>query len=219
MARRKGAGKGRGMGYKNIMPRDPKIHSDSSKGRKQPQRIPNLTNKQEAKSRKEWGKRYMESPEPEIEEYIQDSFNEDKSDSEIIKGLMFIHNMDSESAKKKLKEVKENEKEQKELELAGQRLINSIGNVDITPIINKTFEELEDSFDKKIALKEINRYGIFSKDEKERILKFALEKVDQKHKKLADKLQKMRNSGIEDKDGDLQRKIMDYEELTGNSYI
>jgi len=40
MARRKGMGKGKGMGYKNIQPRDPKVHSDSSKGRKQPQRIP-----------------------------------------------------------------------------------------------------------------------------------------------------------------------------------
>ena len=39
MVRRKGAGKGKGMGYKNIQPRDPRVHSDSSKGRKQPQNI------------------------------------------------------------------------------------------------------------------------------------------------------------------------------------
>jgi len=36
---RKGLGKGRGKGYKNLQGRDPKIHSDSSKGRKQPQKI------------------------------------------------------------------------------------------------------------------------------------------------------------------------------------
>lgn len=36
---RKGMGKGMGKGYKNIQGRDPKIHSDSSKGIKQPQRL------------------------------------------------------------------------------------------------------------------------------------------------------------------------------------
>jgi len=39
MAKRIGLGKGKGKGYKNLAGRDPKIHSDSSKGRKQPQRI------------------------------------------------------------------------------------------------------------------------------------------------------------------------------------
>jgi len=40
--KRKGQAKGKGKGYKNLpnFPKDPKIHSDSSKGRKQPQRIP-----------------------------------------------------------------------------------------------------------------------------------------------------------------------------------
>jgi len=35
------AGKGRGMGkgYKNLIPKDPKVHSESAMGRKQPQRI------------------------------------------------------------------------------------------------------------------------------------------------------------------------------------
>ena len=39
MAIRKGLGKGRGMGYKNIIPRDPRVHSLSRRGIKQPQRV------------------------------------------------------------------------------------------------------------------------------------------------------------------------------------
>lgn len=44
MARRKGAGKGKGRGYKNLLnfPKDPKVHSQSARGRKQPQRIPHI---------------------------------------------------------------------------------------------------------------------------------------------------------------------------------
>jgi len=38
--KRKGLGKGKGKGYKNLQGRDPKIHSDSARGRKQPQKIP-----------------------------------------------------------------------------------------------------------------------------------------------------------------------------------
>jgi hypothetical protein len=46
MARRKGLGKGKGKGYKNIAPRDPKVHSQSARGIKQPQRVPdNVLNK------------------------------------------------------------------------------------------------------------------------------------------------------------------------------
>ena len=41
MAIRRGLGKGKGKGYKNIIPKDPRVHSDSRHGRKQPQRIPN----------------------------------------------------------------------------------------------------------------------------------------------------------------------------------
>jgi len=42
MAKRKGQAKGKGRGYKNLpnFPKDPKVHSDSARGRKQPQRIP-----------------------------------------------------------------------------------------------------------------------------------------------------------------------------------
>jgi hypothetical protein len=42
--KRKGQAKGKGKGYKNLpnFPKDPKIHSDSGKGRKQPQRIPKI---------------------------------------------------------------------------------------------------------------------------------------------------------------------------------
>jgi hypothetical protein len=41
--KRKGLGKGQGNGYKNIIPiRDKKVHSDSARGRKQPQTIINL---------------------------------------------------------------------------------------------------------------------------------------------------------------------------------
>lgn len=36
---RKGMGKGKGKGYKNMIPKDPKVHSDSSRGRKQPQNL------------------------------------------------------------------------------------------------------------------------------------------------------------------------------------
>ena len=40
MAKRKGLGKGRGKGYKNIIPNyDKKVHKDSGKGIKQPQRV------------------------------------------------------------------------------------------------------------------------------------------------------------------------------------
>jgi len=39
MARRKGLGAGKGKGYKNIMGKDPAVHSQSAKGMKQPQRI------------------------------------------------------------------------------------------------------------------------------------------------------------------------------------
>jgi len=38
-AKRKGLGRGLGKGYKNIIPKDPKVHSDSAKGRKQPQKV------------------------------------------------------------------------------------------------------------------------------------------------------------------------------------
>jgi len=37
---RKGLGKGKGKGYKNMMGKDPKVHSQSARGRKQPQKIP-----------------------------------------------------------------------------------------------------------------------------------------------------------------------------------
>jgi hypothetical protein len=36
---RKGMGKGKGRGYKNLMGKDPRVHSDSAKGRKQPQKL------------------------------------------------------------------------------------------------------------------------------------------------------------------------------------
>jgi hypothetical protein len=36
---RKGMGKGKGKGYKNIIGKDPRVHSDSAKGRKQPQKF------------------------------------------------------------------------------------------------------------------------------------------------------------------------------------
>jgi len=41
MAKRKGQAKGKGRGYKNLpnFPKDPKVHSDSARGRKQPQPI------------------------------------------------------------------------------------------------------------------------------------------------------------------------------------
>jgi len=44
--RRKGLGKGRGKGYKNIMSRDPIVHSQSRKGIKQPQKINLLTGRE-----------------------------------------------------------------------------------------------------------------------------------------------------------------------------
>lgn len=40
MADRKGLGRGTGKGYKNIVGKDPRVHSDSARGRKQPQKIP-----------------------------------------------------------------------------------------------------------------------------------------------------------------------------------
>jgi hypothetical protein len=39
MVRRKGMGKGTGKGYKNMMCKDPMVHSQSAKGMKQPQKI------------------------------------------------------------------------------------------------------------------------------------------------------------------------------------
>jgi len=39
-SKRKGLGRGLGKGYKNLIPKDTKVHSDSAKGRKQPQKIP-----------------------------------------------------------------------------------------------------------------------------------------------------------------------------------
>jgi len=41
MVNRKGAGKGAGRGYKNLrgFPKDPKVHQDSAKGKKQPQKL------------------------------------------------------------------------------------------------------------------------------------------------------------------------------------
>ena len=39
MATRKGMGQGKGKGYKNIIGKDPMVHSQSAKGRKQPQRV------------------------------------------------------------------------------------------------------------------------------------------------------------------------------------
>jgi hypothetical protein len=36
---RRGLGKGTGSGYKNLIPKDPSIHSQSAKGIKQPQRV------------------------------------------------------------------------------------------------------------------------------------------------------------------------------------
>lgn len=43
MAQRKGLGKGMGRGYKNIIPKDPVVHSMSSKGIKQPQKLSPIT--------------------------------------------------------------------------------------------------------------------------------------------------------------------------------
>ena len=40
MVTRKGMGKGRGKGYSNITGKDPRVHSQSAKGIKQPQNIP-----------------------------------------------------------------------------------------------------------------------------------------------------------------------------------
>lgn len=40
--KRKGMGRGRGKGYRNLIGKDKKVHSDSAKGRKQPQRIPEM---------------------------------------------------------------------------------------------------------------------------------------------------------------------------------
>ena len=40
--RRKGLMKGNGKGYKNVMGKDPMVHSQSAKGIKQPQRIKNI---------------------------------------------------------------------------------------------------------------------------------------------------------------------------------
>ena len=42
MTRRKGLGTGTGKGYKNMMGKDPMIHSQSAKGMKQPQKIPKI---------------------------------------------------------------------------------------------------------------------------------------------------------------------------------
>jgi len=42
MVQRIGKGKGKGRGFKNIIPQDPKTHSDSAKGLKQPQKRPNI---------------------------------------------------------------------------------------------------------------------------------------------------------------------------------
>ena len=39
MTKRKGMGKGKGKGYKNIIGKDPTVHSQSAQGRKQPQKI------------------------------------------------------------------------------------------------------------------------------------------------------------------------------------
>jgi len=39
MVRRKGMGKGKGKGYKNIMGKDPLVHSQSARGMKQPQKV------------------------------------------------------------------------------------------------------------------------------------------------------------------------------------
>jgi len=40
MAKRIGLGKGKGKGYRNIVGKDPHVHSQSAKGIKQPQKIP-----------------------------------------------------------------------------------------------------------------------------------------------------------------------------------
>ena len=45
MATRRGMGKGRGKGYSNITGKDPSVHSDSARGRKQPQRINSLASR------------------------------------------------------------------------------------------------------------------------------------------------------------------------------
>lgn len=40
---RKGMGKNKGMGYKNLTGKDPRVHSDSARGRKQPQKLMSVT--------------------------------------------------------------------------------------------------------------------------------------------------------------------------------
>jgi hypothetical protein len=45
MVRRKGMGKGQGKGYKNLMTTDKRVHSDSARGIKQPQRVKNTPKK------------------------------------------------------------------------------------------------------------------------------------------------------------------------------
>jgi len=56
MATRKGMMKGKGRGYKNVIGKDPYVHSQSARGIKQPQRIPHipLLKKSNIKTHKDW---------------------------------------------------------------------------------------------------------------------------------------------------------------------
>ena len=83
MAKRKGLGKGRGKGYENLLPRDKPIHSDSAKGIKQPQKIPqSMANIEQNPEDLSWGqmeKRYgeLKVEDFEIENITPDFFGED----------------------------------------------------------------------------------------------------------------------------------------------
>jgi hypothetical protein len=51
---RVGMGKGSGSGYKNLIPGDPRVHSESSRGLKQPQRIASIKLKNKYNPYEQW---------------------------------------------------------------------------------------------------------------------------------------------------------------------
>lgn len=83
MTKRKGLGKGRGKGYKNLIPKDKKVHADSAKGKKQPQKINYIPYANKGKSSDSGNSELRQEIEDALGEDFIREFADDVSDSQI----------------------------------------------------------------------------------------------------------------------------------------
>ncbi len=78
---RKGMGKGTGKGYKNLMGSDKKIHSQSAKGIKQPQRVKNIISPQQQSTlifKKKYFDKFKKLLNPKLPQFIENKVLSEK---------------------------------------------------------------------------------------------------------------------------------------------